>query len=186
MCRGRLTRQWSRRCTLWSVASRVLRLRFGTPFPGDRGRAHGANLALPRISNSLAAKTAAKSAEDVGNAFSGYLFRKSLRVTCCRRQSRRRPSTGHELCVWHIFDPAVPLDAGAVAWLQAAQAEAALGYPGVPFNHVFIITPVDQYDPNLNDPQEFLTIDPKMQGASEPVHCCCWVRGWLGCGSASC
>ena len=37
-------------------------------------------------------------------------------------------------------------------------------FPGVPFNHVFIITPVDQYDPNLNDPQEFLTIDPKVTG----------------------
>ena len=70
--------------------------------------------------------------------------------------------------VWHIFDPAVPLDPGALMWLEAAQAEAALGFPGVPFNHVFIITPIDQYDPNPNDPQEFLTIDPRLQGTPEP------------------
>lgn len=70
--------------------------------------------------------------------------------------------------VWHIFDPAVPLGSGARMWLEAAQAEAALGFPGVPFDHVFIITPVDQYDPNLNDPQEFLTIDPKVVGGTTP------------------
>ncbi len=70
--------------------------------------------------------------------------------------------------VWHIFDNAVPLDPGALGWLEAAQAEAALGYPGVPFDHVFILTPVDQYDPNLKDPQEFLYIDPKLQGTPEP------------------
>jgi hypothetical protein len=70
--------------------------------------------------------------------------------------------------VWHIFDSAVPLDPGALLWLEKAQAEAALGFPGVPFNDVFIITPLDQYDPNLNDPQEFLTIDPKLGTTPEP------------------
>lgn len=62
--------------------------------------------------------------------------------------------------VWHIFDNAVPLDMGAQGWLNAAEAEAQLGFPGVDFNHVFILTPVFQHDPNLNDPQEFLYIDP--------------------------
>jgi PEP-CTERM motif len=70
--------------------------------------------------------------------------------------------------VWHIFDPALPVGQGAQFWLDAAMAEAALGYPGVPFDHVFIITPVDQHDPNLNDPQEFLTIDPKVVGGTTP------------------
>jgi hypothetical protein len=70
--------------------------------------------------------------------------------------------------VWHIFDSAAPLAPGALVWLNAAQAEAALGFPGVPFNDVFIITPLDQYDPNLNDPQEFLTIDPKLGTTPEP------------------
>lgn len=70
--------------------------------------------------------------------------------------------TDMNIAVWHIFDSAVPLTSGALIWLEAAQAEAALGFPGVPFNDVFIITPLDQYDPNLNDPQEFLTIDPRL------------------------
>lgn len=70
--------------------------------------------------------------------------------------------------VWHIFDPAVPLGQGAQIWLEKAQAEMALGFPGVPFNDVFIITPVDQYDPNLNHPQEFLYIDPKAVGGTTP------------------
>jgi hypothetical protein len=70
--------------------------------------------------------------------------------------------------VWHIFDPAVPLGQGAQIWLEKAQAEMALGFPGVPFNDVFIITPVDQYDPNPNGPQEFLTIDPRVGGGTTP------------------
>ncbi len=60
--------------------------------------------------------------------------------------------------VWHIFDRDAPLDAGAQAWFDAARAEAARGFPGVPFDAVYIITPVDQYDPDLSHPQEFLTI----------------------------
>lgn len=86
-------------------------------------------------------------------------------------QTLVEPSTQYQdmnYAVWHIFDPAVPLDQGAQMWLDAAQAEAALGFPGVPFDHVFIITPVDQYDPNLNDPQEFLTIDPRVGGGAAP------------------
>ncbi|MFI5117242.1 MAG: PEP-CTERM sorting domain-containing protein [Terriglobales bacterium] len=81
------------------------------------------------------------------------------------------PSSAYQdmnYAVWHIFDPAVPLGSGAQMWLDAAKAEAALGFPGVPFDDVFIITPVDQYDPNLNDPQEFLTIDPKVVGGTTP------------------
>jgi hypothetical protein len=70
--------------------------------------------------------------------------------------------------VWHIFDSAAPLDPGALVWLNAAQAEAGLGVPGVPFDRVFIITPVDQYDPNPNSIQEFLTIDPKVATTPEP------------------
>ncbi len=91
------------------------------------------------------------------------------------------------IAVWHIFDSAVLLTPGAQDWLDAAMAEAATGYPGVPFNDVFIVTPVDQYDPNLNHPQEFLTIDPKVGGGQlpSPARCCCWVQDWLGCGNAS-
>jgi hypothetical protein len=60
--------------------------------------------------------------------------------------------------VWHIFDSASPIDAGGVAWLTAAGQEAKLGYPGVDFNKVYIITPVDQYNPDPNSIQEFLYI----------------------------
>ena len=62
---------------------------------------------------------------------------------------------GHELCgVAHLRSDA-PLDAGAREWLDVARAEAATGYPGVPFNDVFIITPVDQYDPIPTTPRSF-------------------------------
>ena len=30
-------------------------------------------------------------------------------------------------------------------------------------------TPVDQYDPNLNDPQEFLTLDPRLGNPAAPT-----------------
>jgi hypothetical protein len=52
--------------------------------------------------------------------------------------------------------------------LLAAEHEALLGFPGVPFDRVDIITPIDQYDPNPNHIQEFLSIDSKLQGTPEP------------------
>jgi hypothetical protein len=61
--------------------------------------------------------------------------------------------------VWHIFDPSVPLP--TPYWLYQAQQEAQLGFPGVDFSEVGIYTPINQYDPNLNDPQEFLRIVPE-------------------------
>jgi hypothetical protein len=60
--------------------------------------------------------------------------------------------------VWHIFDPNAPLDQGAQGWLTSAQQEAKLGFPGTDFNRVYIITPVNQYDPDPNSMQEFLFI----------------------------
>ena len=70
--------------------------------------------------------------------------------------------------VWHIFDPAVPLNSNAQMWLEAAQDEAEIGFFGVPFNHVFILTPVNQYDPDPTHPQEFLYIDPRAVGGTTP------------------
>jgi hypothetical protein len=61
--------------------------------------------------------------------------------------------------VWHIFDSNSPLDAGAKAWLDAAVVEAGKGFPGINFNLVDIITPVNQYDPNPLSMQEFLFIN---------------------------
>jgi hypothetical protein len=70
--------------------------------------------------------------------------------------------------VWHIFDSAAPLDSGAMFWLNAAEQEASSGFPGVPFDKVFIITPVNQHDPNPDSMQEFLTIDSRLQATPEP------------------
>lgn len=61
--------------------------------------------------------------------------------------------------VWRIFDPNVPLP--NPYWLNQAQQEAQLGFPGVDFYQVEIYTPLNQYDPNPNDPQEFLQIVPE-------------------------
>lgn len=86
-------------------------------------------------------------------------------------QTPFEPTTQYQdmnYAVWHIFDPAVPLDPGAQAWLEAAQDEAEIGFPGVPFNHVFILTPVNQYDPDPTHPQEFLYIDPRGLGGTTP------------------
>jgi len=61
--------------------------------------------------------------------------------------------------VWNIFDPSVPVP--TPYWSYQAQQEAQLGFPGVDFSQVRILTPVNQYDPNPNDPQEFLQIVPE-------------------------
>jgi hypothetical protein len=61
--------------------------------------------------------------------------------------------------VWHLFERDAPLDPGAQSWFNAAVVEAARGFPGVPFDEVYIITPVDQYDRDPTHPQEFLTLD---------------------------
>jgi hypothetical protein len=60
--------------------------------------------------------------------------------------------------VWHIFDSSTPLNGSVQYWLIAAQLEAQNGFPGVDFSTVGIYTPLNQYDPNLADPQEFMTI----------------------------
>lgn len=63
--------------------------------------------------------------------------------------------------VWNIFDSTAPLPGNAQYWLTSAQQEAQNGFPGVNFYRVGILTPVNQYDPNLNHPQEFLQIIPE-------------------------
>jgi len=65
--------------------------------------------------------------------------------------------------VWHIFDPNSPLFGDAQSWLDAAAQEAKLGFPGVDFNKVYIVTPVNQYDPDPHSIQEFMYIgaDPR-------------------------
>jgi hypothetical protein len=64
--------------------------------------------------------------------------------------------------VWHVFNPSTPLPGtGPLYWLNLAQQEANLGFPGVNFHQIGIYTPIDQYDVNTNGPQELLTIVPE-------------------------
>jgi len=71
--------------------------------------------------------------------------------------------------VWNIFDPSAPCNTSCQAWLAAAQNEARLGFPGVDFNKVYIITPVNQHDPDPHSIQEFMYIgeDPSGQGRDQ-------------------
>jgi len=65
-------------------------------------------------------------------------------------------------CAEPIFDPNAPLPGTApLYWVNLAQQEATLGFPGVDFYQVGIFTPLNQHDTNLNGPQEFLNIVPE-------------------------
>jgi len=64
--------------------------------------------------------------------------------------------TDINIAVWYTFDNSAPLTSGAIAWLNLAQQEANLGFPGVNFHDVAVYTPTDQYDSNPEGPQELL------------------------------
>jgi hypothetical protein len=68
--------------------------------------------------------------------------------------------------VWHIFDPNAPLVGDAQSWLNAAHQEYTIGFPGVDFNKVYIVTPVDQHDPDPNSMQEFMYIGQDTTGGN--------------------
>ena len=65
------------------------------------------------------------------------------------------------VAVWYNFDNNTPLTTGAQFWLAQAQQEANNGFPGVNFHRVAAYTPLNQYDPDLNSPQEIITIVPE-------------------------
>lgn len=67
--------------------------------------------------------------------------------------------------VWNIFDASAPCNSECQVWLTAAQNEARIGFPGVDFNKVYIITPLNQHDPDPNSIQEFMYIG-EDQGSS--------------------
>lgn len=80
--------------------------------------------------------------------------------------------------IWHIFNPNTPLPGTApLYWLAQAQQEAAIGFPGVDFHQVAIYTPLAQYDPNPEGPQELLTIVPE---PSTWILVGSGLLGWLG------
>jgi PEP-CTERM motif len=60
--------------------------------------------------------------------------------------------------VWTLFDTAALCDAECHNWLSLANTAYLEGFPDTDFNKVFIITPVDQHDPDPNGMQEFLAI----------------------------
>ena len=60
------------------------------------------------------------------------------------------------IAVWHIFDPQAPLTPFASWWLMEAQKEAAVGFPGVDFNRVEILTPLDQHSTDPDGMQELM------------------------------
>ncbi len=47
--------------------------------------------------------------------------------------------TDINIAVWYTFDNSAPLTSGAIAWLNMAQQEANLGFPGVNFHDVACI-----------------------------------------------
>ncbi|HLI62848.1 MAG TPA: PEP-CTERM sorting domain-containing protein [Terriglobales bacterium] len=72
--------------------------------------------------------------------------------------------------VWNIFDPNSPCNSACQTWLAAAfigAKEEPLSY----YDNVYIVTPVNQYNPDPNSMQEFMFIgsDPSGQGASSTV-----------------
>lgn len=79
-------------------------------------------------------------------------------------ETRNTPSyqwTFINLAVWHILDQNAPVSALSKIWLNAAQNEANAGFPGVDFHQVGIYTPLNQYDPNVENPQELLQLVPE-------------------------
>jgi hypothetical protein len=60
--------------------------------------------------------------------------------------------------VWTLFDNAALCDAECHNWLSLANTAYVNGFPDTDFNRVFIITPVNQHDPDPNGMQEFLAI----------------------------
>lgn len=69
--------------------------------------------------------------------------------------------TDINIAVWYTFDKSTPLTPGAQNWLNLAQQESEAGFPGVNFHRVGIYTPVNEYDPNAEGPQEFLRVIPE-------------------------
>ena len=60
--------------------------------------------------------------------------------------------------VWYIFDPTqTPCNGACQMWVTDAQ-QGIKGLPQSYYDRVYIITPVNQYDPDPNGPQEFLAL----------------------------
>ena len=60
--------------------------------------------------------------------------------------------------VWTLFDHSALCDAECMNWLSLANTAYLDGFPNTDFNKVYIVTPVNQHDPDPNGMQEFLAI----------------------------
>jgi PEP-CTERM motif len=78
--------------------------------------------------------------------------------------------------VWNIFDPSAPCNSTCEAWITAA-INSIKGLPQSYFDSIYIVTPVNQHDPDPNGIQEFMYIgaassgsggDPAPQSTPEP------------------
>jgi hypothetical protein len=77
--------------------------------------------------------------------------------------------------VWHIFDADAPCDADCAMWISMAMGQAAQHFPGSDFDRVYVITPLNQHDPDPHSIQEFLALgsdngllEPRGGGATVP------------------
>ncbi|MGD0929228.1 MAG: PEP-CTERM sorting domain-containing protein [Candidatus Korobacteraceae bacterium] len=57
--------------------------------------------------------------------------------------------------VWNIFDPSAPCNTNCEAWISAAM-NGVKGLPQNYFDDVYIITPVNQHNPDPHSMQEFM------------------------------
>ncbi len=97
--------------------------------------------------------------------------------------------------VWHIFDPNAPLVGDAQFWLTEAMLQAQTHFPGSDFDKVYIITPVNQHDPDpmasrnfwhLARIAGFVASISRVQPLPSRVRCCCWAAEclrWLAASS---
>ena len=61
--------------------------------------------------------------------------------------------------VWTIFDPSAPCDSSCLNWISMAQQFVKKnGFNQSYFDDVYIVTPVNQHDPDPNSMQEFMYI----------------------------
>ena len=82
--------------------------------------------------------------------------------------------------VWHIFDPALQIGPGAQTWLNAAEAEAAMGFPGVTFDQVYHHDSDPPARPESQRPPGVFDHRSASSGTAllppSPARCCCWAQ----------
>jgi hypothetical protein len=69
--------------------------------------------------------------------------------------------------VWTIFDSNAPCDSGCQAWLADAEQARKANFFGDKFENVYILTPVNQYNPDPNSMQEFMYLGAASSGGSD-------------------